>query len=463
VRKKFISLLKNIPDLYQEVESIEVSLYHFIDNLDETQMIYVYYKCDFFRLILNNPKIENIFNTMLQSPATFNSLLSKDTPPDFVPLLELLASLVDKFILVKAATPNRTVKYNIRRRRGIILSDTDSIVINLQPYVKKISERFFLRNNLNAAICEHLAYNNEAMCFKIVNIMNYLCTYVTKVTANIFCKASNIPEELRKWISMKNEYYFMRIIMYINAKKNYICYVKLNEGKIQDEVTATGIKLNSSVINTSVHDKIMHTILNDILKSENVNPSIILRNVKRLEYDVITNIMNGDTTYGRKGRYSGPQGYKTVKKNQNDKKPKEEIPGLYTNNTGRSCYIWNLLYPSSKINVGDYAYIFNLTLEDEDDIDKKMAAKYPCEAEQIKSLIYHNPDEPHLARYGLRSIAIPITDTVTSIPQWIIDFIDYVEITNKTLQPIVSLLPSIGIHKSRISSTKSTYSPLVTF
>jgi hypothetical protein len=63
----------------------------------------------------------------------------------------------------------------------------------------------------------------------------------------------------------------------------------------------------------------------------------------------------------------------------------------------------------------------------------------------------------------MRSIAIPITDTVTSIPQWIIDFIDYEEITNKTLQPIVSLLPSIGIHKSRISSTKSTYSPLVSF
>jgi hypothetical protein len=464
VRKKFISLLKNIPDLYQEIDSIGVSLFHFINNLDETQRVYLYYKCDFFRLVLNNPKIENIVNTMLEDPASYNSISDRDTPPQFLPLLKVLSSLVDKFVMIRMTTANRTIKYTLRRRKGIILSDTDSIVINLQPYVKRLSERFFMRRGLDASQCEHLAFNNEPMCFKIVNIMSCLCTYVTKVTSDIFCEASNIPEELRQWISMKNEFYFMRIVMYTNAKKNYICYIRLNEGKIQDEVTATGIKLNSSVINTYVHDKIMDTIENQILKSKDINPPSILHDIKKLEHTVISNIMNGDITYGKKGRYSGPKGYKDFHTTKMEKPNTggETIPGVYTNNVGRSCYIWNLLYPASKINIGDYAYIFNLTLENEHDLEK-LKDKYSSEYERIKALIYTNKKEPHLARYGLRSIAIPITDTITSIPQWIIESIDYEGITNKTLQPIVSLLPSIGIHKSRISSTKSTYSPLISF
>lgn len=456
IRKKFISLIYNIPDIKQEIEAIKVTLYHFINSLNETQQIYLYYKCDFLKLIMQNPKIFSIIATMLEDPAPFNSILEKDTPPQFIPLLEQLVAIIDTFIIIKTPTANRIMKYTSRRRRGILLSDTDSIVINLHPFVKKISERFYAERGSSISNCEHLVFVNEYMAFKIVNIMSYLCTHVTKVSARIFGESSNIPEELRKWISMKNEFYFMRMIMYKNVKKNYITYTRLNEGKIQDEVSATGIKLRSSIINPYINDKIMEIIEHKILKSEHVDPVSILKDIKTLEHDIIRRIMNGDITYGRKARYSGPKGYKSKEKGET------ATPGIYTSSIGRSCYIWNLLYPSSKINVGDYAYIFNLTLEDKDDL-KKMMHTHPEEYKKIIELIFENKNEPHLARYGLRSIAIPITDTVTSIPNWIIEYINYEEITNKHLQPIISLLPSIGIHQSRISSTKKTYSPLISF
>jgi hypothetical protein len=364
------------------------------------------------------------------------------------------------------ATPNRTEKYTTRRRRGILISDTDSIVINLQPFVKKFSELYYRENNLDIRDCEHLAFTNEPMCFKIVNIMSYLCTYVTKETASIFCESSNVPQEMRSWISMKNEFYFMRMIMYVNAKKNYICYIKLNEGKIQDEVTATGIKLNSSIINSYVHEKMMDIIENKILKSRHIDPADILRDIKKLEQDIISRVVAGDITFGKKGRYSGPNGYKSTTKTdetKNEKDPKKikYIPGMYTNNVGRSCYIWNLLYPSSKINIGDYAYIFNTSLEDITDIEK--LKDYPDEYKKIRSLIFENNDEPYLKRYGLRSIAIPMTESVTSIPKWLIKFINYGEITNKHLQPLVTLMPSINVYMSRMTGTKNTYSPLLSF
>jgi hypothetical protein len=467
VQTRLIELLHNIPRLYDEVSDVEISLFHFISHLDEVQRIYVYYKCDFLKLVFQNPKILTIIYSLLVDPAPYNSTSEKDTPPHFIPSLELLGQLTETFVMVKMLTGNRIIKYQTRRRRGIIISDTDSIVINLQPFVKRFSEFYYYQQNLDTGDCEHLAFNNEALCFKIVNIMSYLCTYVTKITAKFFCEASNVPEELRNWIAMKNEFYFKRLVMYVNAKKNYICHVKLNEGKIQDEVTATGIKFNSIVSNALVHDKIMDTIEHKILKSKEVNPVAVLRDIKSLEHEIIHRIMEGDVTCGKKSRYSGPQGYKTTKrkKKPGEEKsllPKEVVPGLYTNSIGRSCYIWNLLYPSSPINIGDYAYLFDTTIEDKEDL-KRLQYTFPEEYELIKRVVYENPKEPYLARYGLRSIAIPLTDTIKTIPPWLIDFIDYEGITNKNLQPIISLLPSIGIYKSRISSAKSTYSPLIAF
>jgi hypothetical protein len=470
VQTRLIELLHNIPSLYDEVSNVEVSLYHFISNLDEIQRIYIYYKCDFLKLIFQNPKVLNIVYTLMADPAQYNSTLEKDTPPHFIPSLELLGKIAEEFVIVKMLTANRIIKYETRRRRGIIISDTDSIVINLQTFVKRFSEFYYYQNNLDTNDCRHLAFKNETLCYKIVNIMSYLCTHVTKIAAQLFCEASNVPEELRKWIAMKNEFYFMRMVIYVNTKKNYICYVKLNEGKIQDDVTATGIKLNSSVINTFVHDKMMDTIEYKILKSEEVNPAEILRDIKSLEHEIINRIMAGDVTYGKKSRYSGPQGYKTTKRKKKigeseakkEALSKEVVPGLYTNSIGRSCYIWNLLYPASPINIGDYAYLFNTIIESKEDL-KRLQYTFPEEYELIKRVVYENPAEPFLARYGLRSIAIPLTDTVKMIPPWLIDIIDYEGITNKNLQPIISLLPSIGIYKSRITSAKSTYSPLISF
>jgi hypothetical protein len=464
IKRKLISLLYDIPNLYTGLSNIELTLYHFINNLTALERVYLYYKCDLMKLIVQNPKIFKLFYDLFQDPDSYNSTSERDTPPHYIPILNQIAEIVEEFVIVKMTTPNRIIKYGTRRRRGIILSDTDSIVINLHPYVKKLSELFYTRQGYDISMCNHLAFNNERLCFKIVNIMSYLCVHVTKIAAQLFCKSGNVPKDFYKYISMKNEFYFMRMVIYINAMKNYICYVRLNEGKHQDEITATGIKLNSSTSNPQVKDAIMRIIEHQILKSETINPASVLRSVKQIEQDIITRTMQGDITFGKRGRYSGPHGYKTVKRKikKENEKNKNEVPGIYTSSVGRSCYIWNLLYPASKINVGDYAYIFDTTLESLYDLEK-MKIKFPHEYDEIKRIIFENANEPYLARYGLRSIAIPMTDTVHSIPPWIIDFIDYENLTNKHLQPIISLLPSIGIHKSRISSTKSTYSPLISF
>jgi hypothetical protein len=136
---------------------------------------------------------------------------------------------------------------------------------------------------------------------------------------------------------------------------------------------------------------------------------------------------------------------------------------MYQSNVGRSAYIWNLLYPKAKINPGDYCYIFSTNLYSENDI-KYLQFKEPDTYKMLNGLIFNNEKEPELKKYGMGYIAIPATvESVASIPSWLIRHIDYAGITNKHLQPIISLLPSIGLHMSKLSGTKRTYSPIISY
>ena len=116
-----------------------------------------------------------------------------------------------------------------------------------------------------------------------------------------------------------------------------------------------------------------------------------------------------------------------------------------------------------KIQTGDYGYIFNLTLETANDLKKVEAKGFYEEAKLLRSLIFENPNEPKLEKYGLRCIMIPISESVKQLPDWMIPFVDYARLTNKHLQPLISLLPSVGLKLSALSSSKQTYSPLTTF
>lgn len=466
--------------------SVSRSIYYMINNLTEDERIYFYYSNDLFNLISKNYKIFDLFDTMISSPIKylapaykpddevcvkydnilqnikgFSSTESLDTYIKsiggkendvynflvykiFNPILETICDIIEEFVLTNMSTAKRCLKYQTLPRRAIIVSDTDSVIINLHPWVVNLSKLHSIRNNIPYR-GEHVGFYDEMLDFKLINIMAYICTFGTKKAGDLLAKNANIPEDLRKWIDMKNEFLFARLVMYSGAKKNYIVHTRLQEGKIIDDCSATGIKLNSSVIHQVIEDKMMKCIEDNMLKSENIDTVKVLCEIKNIERFIIESIKNGDLTFGRKARYSGPNGYKT---------------GVYTNDSGRSAFIWNILYPNLKIEAGSYGYIFPTTLNTEMDVRKKMMDKFPEEANMLLEKIFGNPN---LKPYGLRSIMIPINEAVTKLPEWIIPFIEYSKISTKHLAPLITLLPTVGLKNSAISSGKTNYSPLVSF
>lgn len=443
--KTMAKQINRITGVDNVIRTVDNALFLYVNSLDDIGRIYFYYKCNLMTLIKKNPKIFNKFDEIISSPTEYVATGSK-TPKEFLPILDEICKIIDEFVLPDISTPERVFKYKNKRRRGIIVSDTDSVIINLNPYAENLYKLHCLKHNLPFPT-RQIAFIDEELDFKLVNIMSHICVHATEVAGDRIVKNNNVPEHLRKWVEMKNEFLFKRLVMYKGAKKNYICHTRLREGGFKNDVATTGIKLNSSTLNAEVKDKMLDIIENNILRTEIVDPVLILRKTKELENFIISRVRAGDFTFGKKCRFSGMNGYKT---------------GIYQNNAGRSCLIWNLLNPNSKIGTGDYCYIFQTKLYTRESIDA-IEYKYPEVYKDIIDKIYNNKAMPELAKYGLKSIAIPISASVTKIPDWLIPHIDYENLTNKHLQPIITILPSVGARTSKIRGNTMTYSPLISF
>lgn len=458
VQQRLINSIHITAGIDTEIDKISVSLYNFVHSLTPVERVFFYYKNNMFGLIEKNFKVFDLFDQIIKSPTEFISTApgyeGHPNPgyDEFMPIINHICEILDEFVIVKMSTPKRAKKYQTKRRRGIIVSDTDSVIINLHPYVANLYKLHCIVNNEEYK-GEHVGFHNEPLDFKLINVMSTICVHATVVAGDILAKQGHTPPELRKWIDMKNEFLFKRLAMYSNAKKNYIVNVRLQEGKVIDEISTTGIKINSSTIHPMVKEKMLGCITNELLKTENPNPINVMLAVKQIEKSIIDGVTSGDLSLGRKARYSGPRGYKT---------------GVYASDAGRAAYIWNKLYPNYKISTGDYGYIFNTTLYTKEDVEKKMMKRFPNEAKMLIDMVFEAKDtsdakDSKLAQYGLRSIMIPISDSVKKLPDWLIPFIDYPKLTNKHLQPLITLLPSVGLKLSALTSSKSTYSPLLVF
>lgn len=485
VETRVIKAMNSIEGLDNYLENLIPVLFAYIRRMTDVERIYYYYASNLYNLIQRNYKIFKLFDDIINlkigylAPAyppsdSDNEKFSKYLGIDYTvmdsievassfsdsdkksffnflvwnkinPALDKIWDIVNEFVVVHMSTPKRALKYQTKRRRAIVVSDTDSIIVNLNPVVINLNRLHCIENRIPYR-GDEVSFYDESLGFKLANIAIYILIKGTVVAGDIFCKGANIPEDYRKWIDMKNEFLFKRLVMYSNAKKNYVVNTRLQEGKIIDDMPATGIKLNSSVIHPEVKKQVMGIIENNIIRSQEINPVEIMLKVKDLERQIVNSIKEGDLTLGRKARYSGPRGYKT---------------GVYRNDAGRSAFIWNVLYPQYKINAGDYGYIFQTTLYTEDDVKRKLAPLFPDVAKMLIEKIFK---DENLKQYGLRSIMIPMgNESITKLPDWLIKFIDYNRITRKHLSCMSTLLPSIGLKNSAMSSSQTTYSPLVSF
>lgn len=420
----------------------------YINRLNKEQRVKFYYKDNLFSFIEKNKIFKDIFDKIFKEKEEF--LNPYDIPSVYNDKIEFLWSLCDNFVFSRMLTYKRVDKYINRTRRCVLMSDTDSIMICLDEFMDLISD--ILDNKIDVK-------KNQYNRYKLVNTISSLLSKVCNVMCYKIGESANAPENERHRLAMKNEFYFLRMILRSGVKKNYSTLAGLQEGKIVPEknnLLNTGGNLTSSNLVPEIRERIEFILKEYLLKPYNINPLDVWNQVMDLENHIKQEILNGNKNYSLRAKYGG------MKKG-------------YANPIGNDLYrgvtIWNRFYKDKgyDINPGESVLKVKTIVKTEED-----AIKYIKDKEWLEKtldLVFDKYGKHRrefqgedFSSFGLSSICINATPGLPDkIPEWLIPIIDIENIVEMHLKPISDLLVSIGLYKTKINASKSKLSTLINF
>lgn len=420
----------------------------YINSFNENDRIKYYYKDNLFGLVEKNKVFKNIFNEIFKEKEEF--LNPYDIPNTYKDKIDFLWKLCDNFVFSRILNYKRVNKYINRTRRCILMSDTDSIMICLDEFMGLVSDILDNKINIKSDM------NNR---YKLVNTISSLLSNVCNVMCYKIGESVNAPENERHRLAMKNEFYFLRMILRSGVKKNYSTLAGLQEGKIVPEknnLLNTGGNLTSSNLVPEIRERIEFILKEYLLKPYDINPLDVWNQVMGLENHIKSEILNGNKSYSLRAKYGG------MKKG-------------YANPIGNDLYrgvtIWNRFYKEKgyDINPGESVLKVKTIVKTPDDAVKYI--KDPVWLEKTLDLVFDKYGKHRrefqgedFSSFGLSSICINATPGLPDkIPEWLIPIIDIENIVDMHLKPISDLLVSIGLYKTKINSNKSKLSTLINF
>lgn len=145
--------------------------------------------------------------------------------------------------------------------------------------------------------------------------------------------------------------------------------------------------------------------------------------------------------------YKGEGAYK----DRYDKATGRTISGAWTLPVFRATAVWNELYPLQKIYSLDRVKIVKLIVTGPQDIER-IKHKFPEEYRLIHEKIF-NSKNPEIAKAGLKVIAIP--SSVSEVPAWIVDLIDYDITISDVVSSFKSVLDALKIESINVKTPNS--------
>lgn len=445
------NLLNNVPEKDVIIKSITKSLFRYFYSMNEETFMRVYYKNNFYEFISKNPQVKALVLDiiMIEEPLISSEIDSDEFPNFYRIKINHLLDILKEYTFFPLSPDERVNKTTRKSRKLILGSDTDSMFINLNYPISQTM------SCLNIDQSQLTSDQNV----KIVNLFIIIVTKLVEQSCQVYgegCKA--LPKYISKLV-FKNEFYFKRMLLMANKKKTYATHTRLREGKVVDKIDYTGLAFKDSNANPYVSQKLGQIIEHEILRSKKLNLVNIYNIMEETKKHITQSILSGSKEFGRRIRYKGIANYE---------QPERNAPA-------RSCDAWNRIYPDIPINDGETAYMFHTTLITPDQFEF-MKESYSREYNNIISNIfgkngkeseirYDNRGAPieyrFYTKFGLSMISIPESDNIETIPKWLIPHIDIFNIVSMHLDPLVSLLPSLGLYQNRATSRRNTHTLLL--
>lgn len=412
---------------FEYKEEYHYTLFLYLMNLSQKQLNRIYFKnnlYEFSKLMKMKNKLYKIINKV-------DSFRDPNKVPDIIKDdIKDLWDYYKEFVFYNYPAFNRIQRLKNDKRKTVVVVDTDSNMLNLEPWTKFL-DSYIIKTNYK------LKYRDENQLIYIsINIMCYLLTCMIKDVLAKYTKTSNIPKEYRCKINMKNEFLFSKLIL-SSKKKRYINSILLREGK-EMRPEKPDIKGHDFVKSSTCEDsnKFFTRIVREkLLYTDNINISDILKELEKFEKVIRKSLEKGERNFLTPKSVKELEAYKDPFKEQG-------VRGIIT---------WNYLYPDMEISLPEKVDIIKVKLTNEKEIEPLKFTDpdiYKC----IQRNIFGNPEEK-ISKKGVQVIAVP--KQIGEIPKWIVPYIDYDTIVNDNISKFYSVLEALGIET--IKTSKKEY------
>jgi DNA polymerase family B len=381
-------------------------LNNIVQEMDQTTVNKVYYKNNIYEF-LDNSKTFGILPHVIDT-----SFLDPNEPPETL-LSDMgdIWELMEEWVFYNHAAFYRYHNAENRKRKTVLMVDTDSNFLMLDPFYK-----YFLKN-----FPDQVDSSNESKV-SVVNIATYILAKVIEKTYWKMTTDMNVPEDKREIINMKNEYFYERLMTTRN-KKNYAGLLIMQEGHMfeKPKIDVKGLAIRKVNVNQNVRAYFNELLEDRILKSEKISMGEIFGTFNRLQEDIKQSLLKGEIKYTIPIKVNEIESYKFPFRMQQV----------------RGAIAWNNLYPKQELALPTKANYVKLTAK----TLKDMAGKIPMEQYKvIKETIFDANED--LAKHGFSILCLP--KDLEEIPEWVVPLLDIETMTKDHVKSGIILLESLG-------------------
>ena len=396
-------------------------------GLNKEQLTRIYYKNDLEKFSLNSI-IKDKWLDIVTCVDTYVNPSDDKTPEHLKNKLNDMWDLLHEFVLYDYPIIDKTYRVINKPRKRVLVIDTDSNMIHLDPWLKFVKENIIPEEILKTKEDNKLDY------VIIYTLCNILSKMIQQVLAT-YLRHCNVREDKIKLLDMKNEYLFLRMLI-TSVKKNYASRIQYKEGKFMNgKLDIKGLPIYKSSTNRVAASYFKKILENDILLSEKIDVVQIMIKLYKFQNEIKASLENGEVTFLKPVNIKDVEAYDDPLK----------ISGY------RGAMIWNLTNPNNEITLPDSFFLLKMTLNKRDQLEE-------IEDENIRKLldenIFLNP-EKRISSKGVYVLGIPRD---AQIPDWAIPFIDVDTIINDTMKSFMSVIKALGVKTIQKNSQTEQFS-----
>lgn len=336
---------------------------------------------------------------------------------------------IRKYCYVPYLAFDRIWKLKNLKRNVATVIDTDSNILSVD-----IIMRFIMEKTIDLCSYNKGREQNEII---LINTIAYVITNAVAELLMYFGEMSNIDEDYRKYLGMKNEFYMNRLFTGL-TKKRYFSSIKLREGNLlkKPKQDIKGFEIMKSVVATETSTMYKRLIKQYFLDSPTPMVRECMQELIAFKDEVVNSIASGET------RFLPVESCKDL----------DSFADPGSQPSVRGSIIWNALYPDAAIEYPSKCPMLKMAIYKESDIDK-LSKTDPDIYNTIIRVVFNDDTGIYVStkkergkeivsKKGMTYLAIPAN---AKIPAWCTPYIDYTSLVNTVLAPFNPILEIFGI------------------